>query len=104
MHPFDHLIVDSIVTSIGVADEEADRIRRFLETVCTSRGKRFLVLGRTLEVVSHEFGLPTSSSTFRFSACKGARRELYFAAERSRVTRFTSATGSDTLSGLRERV
>jgi hypothetical protein len=58
------LVVDSLVTSLLVEDEEASAVRNFLEAICRRRPQDYHVFGRPLEVVHSIPGVPKASSTF----------------------------------------
>jgi hypothetical protein len=58
------LIVDSLWTSLVVADEEVPAIKQFLESICGHLQVSYDVFGRRLEVVKAIPGVPKRGTTF----------------------------------------
>jgi hypothetical protein len=58
------LIVDSLMTSLIVADEEVPAIKQFLESICGHLQVSYGVFGRRLEVVKAVPGVPMTGTTF----------------------------------------
>ncbi len=58
------LIVDSLMTSLIVADEEAQAIKRFLKSICGHLQVSYDVFGRRLQVLKAIPGVPMSGTTF----------------------------------------
>ena len=58
------LIVDSLMTSLVVADEEVTAIKQFLKSICGRLEGSYDVFGRRLEVVEAIPGVPMRGTTF----------------------------------------
>jgi hypothetical protein len=58
------LIVDSLMTSLIVADEEVPAIKQFLKSICGHLQVSYDVFGRRLEVVKAIPGVPKRGTTF----------------------------------------